>query len=195
MGGGERREVGLLERDQAAGELQQGEVVLVLLGPADEDAAVAIQPRVSGLDDPAPGAPTGSANLLGDLLTACADVRRQLVVGDQGANFGVVVCLVQADSLRLALGRPRTLDRDRVERSLQQLVIVAVRALVIEPERDPRALTEDRTLRPPLALSVGFGPVFGPPSGAFVIAPSAARKDQSIPTCWSYSSSPWRQIS
>src|SRR5439155_475958 len=32
LGGGERREAGLLERDEAAGELQQGEVVLVLLG-------------------------------------------------------------------------------------------------------------------------------------------------------------------
>jgi hypothetical protein len=29
--------VGFLEGDQGAGELQQGEVVVVLLGPADED--------------------------------------------------------------------------------------------------------------------------------------------------------------
>ena len=83
----------------------------------------------------------------------------------------------------------------RVERVLQQLLVVAVGAVVREPDRDPRGLGEDRALRPLLALSVGFGPVFGPPSGALVIAPSAARNDQSIPTTSSYSSSPWRQIS
>ena len=41
----------------------------------------------------------------------------------------------------------------------------------------------------------GFGPVFSPPSGALVIAPSHERNDQSIPIFWSYSKSPWRQIS
>ena len=140
MGGGERREAGLLERDEAAGELQQGEVVLVLLGPADEDRAVAVQPGVAGLDDPASGAPPGGAELVLDLLAAGADVRREVVVIDQIADLGVVVGLVQADALRSLGGRLRALDRDRVERGLQQLVIVAVRALMIEPDRDSRAL-------------------------------------------------------
>ena len=59
---------GFLEGDQAAGELEQGEVVLVLLGPADEDGAVAVQPGVCGLDDPASvlGRPAGFPFLLGD---------------------------------------------------------------------------------------------------------------------------------
>jgi len=130
-----------------------------------------------------------------DFLAAGANVRRQLVAGDQVADFGVVVGLVQADPLRLLRGRFGTLDRNRVQRALQQLVVVAVRAVVIEPDRDPRRVGEDRTFRPLLALSVGFGPVFGPPSGALVIAPSADMNDQSIPITSSYSSSPWRQIS
>jgi hypothetical protein len=142
-----------------------------------------------------PGAPAGSGHLLLDLLAAGADVRRELVVAEEVANLGVVVGLVQADALRRLGRRIRTLDRDRFQRALQQLVIVAVGALVSEPERDARTLREDRALRPPLALSVGFGPVLGPPSGALVIAPSAARNDQSIPTFSSYSSSPWRQNS
>ncbi len=86
----------------------------------------------------------------------------------------------EADSLRLL--RFGTLDRDRVERPLQQLVIVAVGALVLEPDRDTRSFADNRALRPFLALSVGLGPVFGPPSGALVIAPSAASQAQSIPT-------------
>jgi hypothetical protein len=145
---------------------------------------------MAGLDDPAPGAPAGSENLLGDLLAAGADVRRQLIVSDQVADFGVVVGLVQAEALRLLRGWFGTLDRDRVQRALQQLVVVAVRAVVIEPDRDPRRVGEDRAFRPLLALSVGFGPVFGPPKGALLIAPSAARNDQSIPICSSYSKSP-----
>ena len=91
-------------------------------------------------DDPASGAPAGCADLLGDLFAARTDVWRQLVVADQLADFGVVVGLVQADALRLLRGRLGTLDRDRVQRALQQLVVVAVRALMIEPDRDPRAL-------------------------------------------------------
>ena len=62
-----------------------------------------------------------------------------------------------------------------------------------EPDRDPCGVREDRALGPLFALSVGFGPVFGPPSGALVIAPSAAKNDQSIPTVSSYSKSPWRR--
>jgi hypothetical protein len=150
---------------------------------------------MGGLDDPASGAPARRVYLFGDLLAACADVRREVVVTDQLADFGVVIRLVQADALGLLCGRLGPLDRDRVQRAPQQLVIVAVRAVVIEPDRDPRTLRENRTLRPPLARSVGFGPVFGPPNGAFVIAPSAASHDQSMPTVSSYSNSPWRQIS
>lgn len=115
-------------------------MVLVLLGPADENPAVAIQPGVAGLDDPAAGLPLGILRLLLDLLAACADVRRELVVADQLADFSAVICPVQADALRLLCARLGPLDRDRVQRALQQLVVVAVRAVVIEPERDPRAL-------------------------------------------------------
>ena len=72
---------------------------------------------------------------------------------------------------------------------------MAVGAVVREPDRDARTVGEDRAFRPFLALSVGFGPVASPPSGALVIAPSAANNAQSMPTFSSYSSSPWRQIS
>jgi len=138
---------------------------------------------VAGFNDPAPRAPARRADLLRDLFAARTDVRRQVIPGDEVADLAVVVRAVEADPLRRTGRRGRSLDRDRVERVLQELVIVAVRAVVREPDRDPCRVREDRALRPLLALSVGFGPVFGPPNGAFVIAPSAAKKDQSIPTC------------
>jgi hypothetical protein len=67
---------------------------------------------------------------------------------------------------------------------------VAVGAVVRQPDRDPSCLAEKRTFRPFLALSVGFGPVLAPPSGALPTAPSAASHSQSIPTSVSYSSNP-----
>ena len=72
---------------------------------------------------------------------------------------------------------------------------MAVGAVMRQPERDPARVAENRTFRPLFALSVGFGPVFAPPKGAFPIAPSAARNAQSIPTTLSYSTRPCRQIS
>ena len=150
---------------------------------------------MAGLDDPASGAPARGTDLLGDLLAAGADVRGELVAGHEVTDFGVVVGLVEAEALRCFRGRRWALDRDRVECALQELVVVTVGALVVESDRDPRAFAEDRSLRPFLALSVGFGPVFGPPNGALVIAPSAASHDQSIPTTLSYSNNPCRQIS
>ena len=170
-------------------------MVLVLLGPADEDPAVAVQPGVACLDDPAACFPLGVVGLQVDLLAASAYVRSQPVRSDGVADFLIVVSLIETDALRLLRGRLGALDRDRVERAFQQLVVVAVRALVIKPDGDPRTLRENRTLRPPLARSVGFGPVLAPPSGALLIAPSPDRNDQSMPTTSSYSSSPWRQIS
>lgn len=118
-------------------------MVLVLLGPADEDAAVAVQPGVARLDDPAACFPLGVLCLQLDLLAACADVRRERVGTDQLTDLSVVICPIQADALRLLRGRFGPLDRDRVKRALQQLVVVAVRGVVIEPDRDPRALRED----------------------------------------------------
>jgi hypothetical protein len=98
---------------------------------------------VGGLDYPPAGAPAGGASFLLDLLAAGADVRREVVVGDDLAGLLVVVCLVQANTLR-RLGRWLwPLDRDRVERRLQQLVVVAVGALVVDPDRDARTLRED----------------------------------------------------
>src|SRR5215210_5349929 len=94
--------------------------------------------------------------------------------------------------LRAGLG-PR--DRDAVQGRLEEALVVAIGAVVRQPDRDPRRLAKNRTLRPFFALSVGLGPVFSPPSGALVIAPSAASHAQSIPTALSYSNNPWRQIS
>jgi hypothetical protein len=138
---------------------------------------------MTGLDYPAACPPVGVALLEVDLLTTRADVWCEFAVFEQFADDGEVVGLVQAEALGIVLGGLGALDRDRVQRSFQQEMVVVVRAVVVDPDRDTMRLDKERALRPPLARSVGLGPVFGPPSGALVIAPSAANQDQSIPIC------------
>jgi hypothetical protein len=106
----------LLEGDQSAGQLEQGEVIRVLLRPADEERPVAVQPGVASLDDPAPRTPARCVQLVPDLVAAAADVRCESLPADELVHPGVVVAAVEAQPLRPLRGRLGPLDRDRVER-------------------------------------------------------------------------------
>ena len=136
---------------------------------------------MGALDDPAAGAVAGLAGDRSCFFATAADVGGEAELGEQLAYFAVVVGLVEAEAL-WPLGRglgPG--DRDRLDRRPGEQVVVAVGALVGYPDRDPATLGEEAPLRPLLARSVGFGPVWPPPSGALVIAPSIASHSHSIP--------------
>ena len=90
-------------------------MVLVFLAPADEQAAVAVQPGVGCFDDPSSRAPAGGVELERDLLAARADVRREAVLAGEFVDRGRVVAAVQAEPLRLLAGRFGSCDRDRVD--------------------------------------------------------------------------------
>ena len=98
---------------------------------------------MGALDDPAAGAEAGLAGERLRFLAAAADVGGEAELAGKLAHLVVVVALVEAEVLRLLQGRLGTLDRDRVERALQEEVVIAVRALVVEPDRDAAALAED----------------------------------------------------
>ena len=98
---------------------------------------------MTGLDDPASRSPLGVVLLEVDLLATGADVWCEVAAFEKVANFRVVVGLVQAEALGIVLAGLGALDRDRVERAFQQEVIVAVGAVVVEPDRDPRSLCEE----------------------------------------------------
>jgi hypothetical protein len=164
--------------------VEHGEVGVGAFLPADEDASEAVQPGVSAFDDPAAGAEAGLASERFLLLAAGADVGGERELLAEVAHLDVVVGGVEAEPLRPSLGRLGPLDRDALDRRAGELVIVQVRARWCDPERDALALGEERSFRPFLALSVGFGPVKAPPSGALPIAPSIASHSHSIP-CWS----------
>ena len=157
-------------------------MVLGLLRPADQERPEAVEPGVGGFEDPVAGAPTPDVQLELDLLCSGSHVRGVAALAGESAGAVGVVAAVERQPLRLLQGRGGSLDRDRVERRFEQLQVVAVGAVVRQPDRDPCRLAEKRTFRPFLARSVGFGPVASPPKGAFPVAPSQDSQSQSIPT-------------
>jgi hypothetical protein len=80
--------------DHAGGEVEQGAVVLGLLAPADQDRAVAVEPGVGGLDDPASGTVAGVAALVFAFVATRADVRPEAERLDLLAHGRRVVALV-----------------------------------------------------------------------------------------------------
>jgi len=93
--------VGLLERDQAAGELEKREVVLGFLRPADQECAVAVEPGVAGLDDPATCTPSSRDAFELELLNAGADVGAVAATNCELVDPGIGVAAVQTQALRM----------------------------------------------------------------------------------------------
>jgi hypothetical protein len=161
--------------------VEHGEVGVGAFLPAGEDAAEAVEPGVGAFDDPAAGAEAGRALDRLRLFAAAADVGGEGELRGELVYLGVVVALVQAEALRLRRGRGGPRDRDALERLPGELEVVQVRPRRRDPERDALALAEEAPFCPLLALSVGFGPVSSPPSGALPSAPSIASHSHSIP--------------
>jgi hypothetical protein len=107
--------VGFLERDQAAGELKEREVVLGLLRPADQERPVAVEPGVAGLDDPAARLPSRCGSFELDLLATATNVGCVAASVRELVDPGVAVAAVEAEALRILGGRLGPQDRDRVE--------------------------------------------------------------------------------
>ena len=90
-------------------------MVLGFLRPTDQQCAVAVEPGVAGLDDPAASAPAGCQSFQLALLAAAADLGGVATRGDEVADPRVGVAAVEAELERI-LGRSGRLDRNRVER-------------------------------------------------------------------------------
>ena len=114
-------------------------------------------------------------------FAAGADVGGEVVLGAEVSHLGVVVALVEAETVGMGGGGVRPRDHDACERRAEELEVVGVRSRDLEPDRDAAAFADNRPLRPFFALSVGFGPVASPPSGAFPISPSHDSHSQLIP--------------
>ena len=90
-----------LERDQAAGELEEREVVLGFLRPADQEGAVAVEPGVTRLDNPAAGAPSRRSPLELELLGTPTDVGRVTATDRKLADPGIAIAAVETEAMRV----------------------------------------------------------------------------------------------
>src|SRR4051794_41985430 len=95
--------------------MEQGEIVGRLLGPADEDRAEAVEPRVGALHDPAPRLATG-VTLGPGFLAPAAQVKREAEFRGQDARLLVVEALIETEVLRLPAGRVLAPDRGGFQR-------------------------------------------------------------------------------
>src|SRR3954471_21860561 len=82
------------------GEVEQGEVVGRLFGPADQDGAEAVEPGVGALHHPAPRLGTG-VRLGPGFLAPAAQVKREAEFRGQGTRLLVVEALIETEVLRL----------------------------------------------------------------------------------------------
>jgi hypothetical protein len=117
LGGG----VCFFECDDPGCKLQEREVVLLLLAPADQDAAVSVEPGVTGLYHPTTWSPVGRAQLEGDLFAPTSDVGGHAVVFGDLMSVVAVERFVEAKAVGRLSGRRGTFDRNRVQRGAKEL--------------------------------------------------------------------------
>src|SRR3954467_13764122 len=141
--------------------VEQGEIVGRLLGPADQDRAEAVEPRVGALHNPAPRLATG-VTLGPGFLASAAQVKREAKFRGQDARLLVVEALIETEVLRLPAGRLWAPDRDGFGRLAHLLVVVAGGAIRHRPKGHATAVGEQRALDPTLAavgrIAAGFFP-------------------------------------
>src|SRR3954449_5030192 len=105
--------------DRAAVEVEQGERVGGLLGPADQEGREAVEPGMSALDNPASRFGLGGA-LGPGFLTATAPMRREAELLGQGTRFLRVEAFVETQRLRAIPGRLGPGQRDRLQAPAHQ---------------------------------------------------------------------------
>jgi len=142
--------------------VQQPEIIFRLLLPADEDAAKAIHPAVSALNDPTPCLESRSALDRLGLFSTSANVRRVAEVPEQIANLIVVVSFVQAHVLLPIQFDFWTLYGNAEQRRFDQLEVVAIGAIDSKPDGNSAAFTQQAAFDAVLGSIRRIGPGFFP---------------------------------
>ena len=148
--------------------MKHGDVRIGSLLPSNQYPPKAIHPTVRPLHDPATGlVPRPFLDRLG-LFSTGTNVRREPKLVDQLSGLGVVVPFVHGHVLGIGFGRLRTLDRDALNRGLDQLEVVPIGAVDREAERDTCPIRKQASLRPALRsirwIGAGFFPLRAVPS-------------------------------
>src|ERR687891_479410 len=158
---------GSAERNEGAGEMEKGQIVLRLLVPPYQDAPEAVQPTMAPLHHP-PAGPLPSLLFQGlRLLTPGPNVRREAELHQGFPYFLIVIAFVQTQALGLLLrgsGRLTTILAMVARTSFMSCWLAPS---TTRPRGTPWPSVSRLRLTPPLPRSVGLGPVFFPPEGGF----------------------------
>ncbi len=120
------RNVTVSPEDLGKDQMQQADVVFRFLLPPHEDAAVAVQPRVDALDNPA--LRTVPAAALRLFLTARTDVRGVASSSGCTANGFGVIALVPAEMLFTPVSWSRPGDGNTIESGINESLIMHIGA-------------------------------------------------------------------
>jgi len=115
--------------------MQQANVILRFLLPADENPPESVHPAMRPLDDPTARFETHTAFEFLGFFTPRSNVGDIPKLTGERADFVVVVTLVQAQPLRGVRLRPRPVDRNTLEGRPGELEIIAVRAVHGQADR------------------------------------------------------------
>jgi hypothetical protein len=166
------------KRDDAAGELEHGKVVLSLALPAHEQASVSVVPTVRALDDPASWLAVNASEQ--GLLAASADVRCDSAHPNGGSGIDVVVSLVEAQVLRTTR-TTRPTQHDRVEHLRHEPLVVYVRRSDQHREGNAALIGEHMSFYPEFPAVRRVPPCVAPPFGALAMALSSEAKSHLMP--------------
>lgn len=169
----------LLKGDEAAGEMNEREVVGSLPFVTNEQRAEAIVPAVGALDDPAARLASGATDQR--RLAAPSYVRSHAAIPNLFLGVGVVVTLVEAQVLRHQRTSSPAED-DRVERRAGHPLVVDVGSGHLDGERDPARVGQDVAFCAKFCTIGRTGARVVPPFGAFTVALSSEHHVRSTPT-------------
>src|SRR5689334_767907 len=116
--------------------MEQRNVRICSLRPADEHVAESIHPAMRALDNPPPRSVSRFLLDLFRLFATRTNVRRKAELLQQRRHLSVVVPLVETHALRLLLARSRAFDGNALERLTRHLEVVAIGAVDGEAHRN-----------------------------------------------------------
>jgi hypothetical protein len=171
--------------DDGACEVQEGEVVLGFLLPADQESAVAVEPGEGAFHDPAFRLLGGVLGQAGGFVVAGFDERRHSERVAQFDHGPLAIAAVEADD---ATGRGEA-DRGMhllgVECLSHQQEVGHVGGGDDDRGGDAPAVYQETAFRTLLGSVSGIGAGVGLLKGAFTIAVSSALGDHATPRAWS----------
>jgi hypothetical protein len=142
--------------------MKQGQIILRLFVPTNEQAAKAQSPGMTPFHHPAPRFEAGFSLDGFGFFSSWANMGRKAELAQDVADFVVVIPFVQTHPLRVVLGRLWTLDDDALDRRTQQFHIVAIGALNRQTNGYPMPFREQAAFDPTLAAIRGIGTGFSP---------------------------------